>query len=419
MSTESRKVRAWALYDWANSAFATTVMAGFFPVFFKQYWSQGTPPELSTYWLGVGSSVASLIVLLLSPVLGTLGDAAGRRKQLLGLFTALGILSTAALYAVPGGGWALALVLFALGSVGFGMGITFYDSLLIHVAGPQQADRVSAYGYALGYLGGGILLAVNVAMTLQPAWFGLADAAEAVRWSFLTVALWWLVFSLPLFRQVPEPPALAASTGQALRATFIQLRDTLRAARAQRDIWLFLVAYWLYIDGVHTIIRMAVDFGLALGLPSTSLIKALLLVQFLGFPAAIAFGRLAERIGTRPALYIGLAIYCGVTAWAYVLDSVAEFYLMAAAIALAQGGVQALSRSMFSRMIPPERSGEWFGFFNMVGKFAAIFGPLLVGISAVAFGSNRLAILSLLLLFGIGMLCLARVPEPRAGRPTA
>ncbi len=403
---------AWALYDWANSAFATTVLAGFFPVFFKQYWSAGSPPELSTYWLGVGSAAASAAVLILSPTLGALADQLGRRKVFLAAFTGLGIASTVGLFWVSEGAWGVALLLFGLGSVGFFGGLTFYDALLVHVAPRHGLDRVSALGYALGYIGGGLLLALNVAMSLQPAWFGLADASAAVRWSFLSVGLWWLVFSIPLFRLVREPRGEFAGVLRAITPAWRALLATFHEIRGRREVWLFLLAYWLYIDAVHTIIRMAVDVGVALGFPANSLIVALLLVQFLGFPAALLFGYLGVRIGTRTAIFAGLAVYCGVTAWAYHLQHLWQFYAMAAAIALVQGGVQALSRSYFARMVPPERSGEWFGFFNMLGKFAAVLGPLLVGVTALWFGSNRLGILSLLILLVAGMVCLLLV-RPR------
>jgi len=403
----------WALYDWANSAFATTVMAGLFPVFFAQYWAAGVDADQRTFWLGVASSASSLVVVVLAPLLGTVADRMGARKRLLFVFTGLGVLSTGALALVGQGQWPAAAILFTLGSIGFFAGTSLYDALIVEVTEPSEYDRVSALGYGLGYLGGGLLSAVKVAMTLKPSWFGFADAAAATRAAFVMVALWWALFSVPLFLWVREerrPGALSKQLGASLR----QLRDTIRDIGQHRAVWMFLIAYWLYIDGVDTIMRMAVDYGITLGFPSDSLIVALLMVQFIGFPAAIAFGWLARRIGTRPALIIGIATYIGVTCWAWFLHSVTQFYLMAAVIGLVQGGVQALSRAYYARLIPEDKAGEFFGFYNMLGKFAAVLGPIVVGVVRLLTGDPRLSILALVVFFVVGIALLLRVPEPGA-----
>lgn len=401
---------AWAFYDWANSAFATTVMAGFFPIFFKTWWSAHNSDATSTLQLGIGSAVASLIVFLLAPLLGAIADRGQRKKAALAWVTVLGVCATVALFAVGRGQWFVALTLFVVASVAFFLAIVFYDSLIVNVATPATYDRVSALGYGLGYLGGGVLLAVNVWMTLAPQTFGLADQAAAVRWSFVTVAVWWLLFSLPLFRYVREPQASNRPRARAAVAAGLrELTHTLKRIRGQRNILLFLLAYWLYIDGVHTIIRMAVDFGLSLGFSSTDLIIALLLVQFIGFPAAVAFGYLGERWDTKKAIYLGLAVYAGVTAWGYFLSHAWQFYVMAAIIGLVQGGVQSLSRSYYAGLIEADRAGEYFGIYNMMGKFAAILGPLLFGMTAALTGSARAAILSILILFVLGAVLLTRV----------
>ena len=415
--SDRRGVVAWALYDWANSAFATTVIAGFFPIFFKQYWSADFAATESTFQLGVASALASAVVLVISPILGAIADRAGGKKPLLALFTALGVAATAALFWVAAGAWLVALTLFVLASIGFFGGLTFYDSLIVDVAERGDYDRASALGYALGYLGGGVLLAVNVAMTLYPQLFGLADKAAAVRWSFLSVALWWLLFALPLFLQVRERrPAASPGWIAAARGGLRELAATFADIRARRAVFVFLLAYWLYIDGVHTIIRMAVDFGLSLGFSDTSLITALLLVQFIGFPAAVAFGWLGQRWDTKKAIYLGLAVYVGVSTWGYFLQHEWQFYVMAAIIGLVQGGVQSLSRSYFARLIPAGKSGEFFGFYNMMGKFAAVLGPLLVGWTAAATGSARLSILSIVVLLVAGGVLLAFVREPSPSR---
>ena len=405
-----RSTYAWAFYDWANSAFATTVMAGFFPLFFKQYWNAGVADTVSTFRLGMANSIASLIVVLGAPLLGAIADHMDKRKGFLLLFSALGVVMTGALYFVAAGDWQLAALCYVLAVLGFSGGNLFYDALLVFVARPTQLDRVSALGFALGYLGGGVLFAVNVLMVLHPDWFGLADKSAAVRVSFLTVAVWWAVFSIPILVSVheartPQPTRL----GAALRQGFSQLRHTLREIGRLPQTFLFLLAYWLYIDGVDTIIRMAVDYGLSLGFPSNSLIIALLITQFVGFPAAIAFGRLGERIGARTGILIALAVYVAVTTWGAFMNQVWEFYLLAAVIGLVQGGVQSLSRSLYARLIPAGRSAEFFGFYNMLGKFAAVLGPILMGWVGVMTGSPRLGILSVLVLFVLGALLLFKV----------
>lgn len=414
-----RPVLSWTLYDWANSAFATTVMAGFFPVFLKEYWSAGSSAVESTSRLGVANGVGSLIVALLAPLLGAMADRGGTRVRLVALFTVLGVASTASLYWVAKGDWAMAVLLYAIASVGFSGGIAFYDSLVLDVAEERELDLVSSAGFAIGYLGGGLLFAVNVLMTLKPALFGLSGAAEAVRVSFLCVAVWWAVFSLPLLLFVRErKPAAPLGVVAAFRAGFGELFRTLGHLRQYRHIVIFLAAYWLYIDGVNTVIKMAVDYGLALGFPSSSLITALLLTQFVAFPASFAFAWIGRRFGTRNGIQLGVLIYLGTTVWAYWLDNVNEFYMMATVIGLVQGGVQSLSRSYFARLVPPDKAGEFFGFFNMMGKFATVIGPPLMGLVGALTGSSRLAILSLVLLFAGGgiLLHFARVPEGQGVR---
>lgn len=405
--TDRRKAQwSWALYDWGNSAFATTVMAGFFPIFFNQYWAADIAPETQTLYQGLTATAASLFVMLTAPWFGVLADRGGSHKRWLAGMTLLGVLSTGGLFLVGQGQWLWAILLSVMGRVGFFGGLGFYDALLTQVARADESDRVSALGYALGYLGGGLLFAVNVAMALKPEWFGLEDAALATRVAFLCVAVWWAVFSLPLFLHVPPTPPQPSSA-----SSWQTLWSTVRELRATPSLGLFLLAYWLYIDGVHTIIVMAVDFGMKLGLPSDSLIKALLLVQFIGFPAAIVFGRLGQSMGTRNALLLGIGIYIGVTLWAYWLQTETQFYLMAAAIGCVQGGIQSLSRAYYSRLIPPGKAGQYFGFYNMVGKFAAVLGPLVVGVTAQLTGNPRLAILSLLIFFVVGAVLLIRADQ--------
>lgn len=412
-----RETFSWALYDWANSAFATSIMAGFFPVFFKQYWSAGTDITTSTFRLGLANSIGSLLLMVLAPLLGAIADRSSGKKRFLLFFMLLGAGMSGLLAAVGQGNWPLAILVFVLATVGFAGGNIFYDSLLVDVASPAESDRVSALGFSLGYLGGGLLFAVNVLMTVKPALFGLADAGQAVRLSFVTVALWWVLFSLPLFRWVPETPGRFRDSGlTAVREGFAQLRRTFGEIRTLRVVCLFLLAYWLYIDAVDTIIRMAVDYGMSLGFHPNSLILALLLTQFVGFPAALVFGRLGERLGTKRAIFAGLAVYLLVTVWAMFMQSVGEFYGLAVVIGLVQGGVQALSRSLYSRLIPPGRAAEFFGFYNMLGKFAAIIGPFLMGWLGVLTGNPRLSLIAVIILFAAGGLLLSFVNEEEGAR---
>lgn len=407
--SQRRAIWSWALYDWANSAYATTVMAGFFPVFFKQYWATDLSVNESTLQLGIANSLSSLAIVVLAPLLGAVADSLGARKRFLFIFTALGALSTAVLPLVAQGNWLVAVMLYTLASIGFAGGLGFYDSLIVSVASPERYHRVSALGFSLGYLGGGILFAINVTMTLQPALFGLADAAEAIKLSFLTVAIWWGLFTLPLMLWVEEPRREPVAAFQAIRSAIVELRQTFHEIRRLKPVFLFLAAYWLYIDGVDTVIRMAVDYGLALGFDSASLLTALLITQFVGFPSAILFGRIGERMGPKGGIYIALAVYTGVVIYAYSMDRVEEFYLLAVVIGLVQGGLQALSRSFYASLIPAEKSGEFFGFFNMMGKFAAVLGPVMVGSASVITGDARSSLLTLLLLFAAGAWLLSRV----------
>jgi UMF1 family MFS transporter len=409
-----RNTLSWVLYDWGNSAYATTVMAGFFPIFFKEYWSAGVSASQSTFYLGIANSVASLLLVLLAPLLGAIADQCAARKRFLLFCAFLGICMTALLPLVAKGEWQWAVLFYVMATIGFSGSISFYDSLLVFVTTPSRLDVVSAMGYALGYLGGGLLFALNVWMTLQPEQFGLDDAAAAVRLSFFSVALWWLLFTLPLALWVHEPDGQGGSALLAVRNGLRQLRDTFHEIRQLRTVFMFLLAYWCYIDGVDTIVRMAVDYGLSLGFNSNSLIVALLITQFIGFPAAIGFGYLGKHIGAKRGIYIAIAAYVLIVVWASRMDSEQEFYGLAIAIGLVQGGIQSLSRSFYARLIPHDKSAEFFGFYNMLGKFAAVFGPLMVGWVGALSGNPRIGILTLLLLFFLGALLLSRVPNDTA-----
>ena len=425
MTKKKKAVWGWAMYDWANSAFATTVMAGFFPIFFKQYWSHGVDVNVSTAQLGFGNSIAGLMVALMAPILGAIADKGSCRKKFLIFFTYLGVLMTASLFLVQKGQWAGAIFIYAAGIIGFSGAIVFYDALLPTVSGESDIDYISGLGYAMGYLGGGILFLFNVLMTLMPHRFGLSDAGQAVRISFLSVALWWGLFCIFTFVWVHEDEekneATASGTGRAIRNGFSEFIGTLRKSRRLKTVFLFLFAYWCYIDGVDTVVRMAVDYGLSIGFESNDLIVALLMVQFIGFPAALGFGKLGQRWDVKKAIFLAIGVYGLVTIWAMMMTHKHEFYILAGVIGLVQGGIQALSRSFYSRLIPKDRAAEFYGFYNMLGKFAVIIGPALMGtvglivkrvmmppaptpdqIQTVGELASRMSIASILLLFIAG-----------------
>jgi UMF1 family MFS transporter len=415
---KDRPVLGWAFYDWANSAYSTTVMAGFFPVFFSQYWSIGIEGSVTTFRLGIANGTASLIVAFLAPLLGAIADRGGSRIRFLFTFAALGIVMTSSLFFVGQGQWQYAAILYAIATLGFAASNVFYDSLLIDVSSEENFSIVSGFGFALGYLGGGLLFLINVLMTLHPKWFGLADSVQAVRVSFVLVAIWWAGFSVPAMLWVRETPTVdRQSDWRAVSAGLTQLGRTLKKIRNMKTLMLFLVAYWLYIDGVSTIIKMAVDFGINLNMKPGDLMKALLLTQFVAFPSTLAFGWLGSRIGNKKGIVIGLLVYLAVTLWAGIsLSTINEFFVLAIAIGLVQGGVQSLSRALYAGIIPADKTAEFFGFYNMLGKFAAVLGPFLIAGVAFYTKDSRQAILSIAPLFFLGGVLLLMVDTEKGHR---
>lgn len=416
MNHNNRSIYSWAIYDWANSAYATTVMAGFFPLFFKAYYSADVDATISTAQLGIANSLSSFIIVLLAPLLGAIADAGSLKKRFLFMFAYLGILMSAMLSLVGEGQWELAAFIYVLANIGFMGSNTFYDGLLPSVSKDKNVDFVSGLGFALGYLGGGILFALNVWMVEAPDFFGFADKAEAIKASFISVSIWWALFSLPLMFFVKETREKKHKTGALLIEGYVRLKNTFAKISKLKGLLLFLIAYWLYIDGVDTIIRMAVDYGMALGFDSSNLILALLIVQFVGFPATLAFAKLAQYWDTKKAIFLAIAVYIFIIIWATQMDEVSEFYFLAVMIALVQGGIQALSRSYYSKMIPEQYAAEFFGFYNFLGKFAAILGPLLVAVVALFSESSRIAIGSVAIFFVLGAILLYFVDEKKVAK---
>ena len=410
MFKKNKEIISWSLYDWANSTFSTTVMAGFFPLFFKQYWSTATDVTVSTWYLGLANSAASVLVASLAPFLGAIADKASVKKKLLIFFAFIGVISTGSLSIVSQGQWKIAIIFYVIASIGFMSANIFYDSLLPSVASYQKRDFVSSLGYALGYIGGAILFLINVTMYLNPKFYGITDAATAIKLSFLTVAIWWAIFSIPILIFVKEP-SVQNDLGviKSIKLGWSQLVSTMQSIRELKIVTTFLIAYWLYIDGVDTMIRMSVDYGTSLGFSSSSLITALLMVQFIAFPATLAYSWFAGKIGIKNGILVGIIGYAMISILGSMVSREWHFYALAALIACFQGGIQALSRSLYSKIIPESRSAEFFGFYNMFGKFAAIIGPPLMGYIGLITGNPRYGILSIIILFIFGGYFLIKV----------
>ncbi len=408
---------AWAFSDWANSAYTTTIIAVFFPIFFKQYWGSTLSPSESTFYLGLSNSANSLIIFMAAPFLGALADVSGRKKPFLFTMTAISVLTLVPLFFVHQGNWQLALIFYTLSNIGYWGANIFHDALIMDVTDEKNISLVSSFAYSMGYLGGGVLIVLNAWAVQSPAAFGLASAAEAVQWSFLSVAVWWVFFSIPLYLFVHERTGQTEpiSARRVVQNTF----STLQRMSRHRRLFLFLLGYIFYIDGVNTVIKMAVDFALNIGLSSSDLITAIILVQFVGFPATLFYAWLAQRTSELASIFVGLSIYTLVTIASVFITTAKEFYLLAVLIGLAQGGLQAISRSYFGRMTPRESAGEFFGVYNMVGKFSAILGPLFVGTVSLLTGNPRYSLLVVLIFFAAGgtlVFFSSRIPNRELGR---
>ncbi len=417
-----KELRAWALYDWANSAFWTTIIAAVFPIYFARVAAADLPPTVATARFAAATTFAMVSIALLSPILGAMADYAGLKMKMLAAFTGLGVLATATMFFIGRGDWKLAIVLFILGNIAVTGALVFYESLLPHIAREEERDMVASAGFALGYLGGGLLLAVNLLWIQKPGLFGIGDEAAASRLSFLSVALWWLGFSIPLFRHVREPARRLEEdeTGResALRVAFTRLAETFRELRTYRQAFLMLAAFLIYNDGILTIIRMATSYGTEVGLPQGVLIGALLVTQVVGIPFAFFFGWLAARITAKRAILLALAVYVVISVVGYRMKTASDFYLLAILVGTVQGGSQALSRSLFSTIIPAHKSAELFAFFGVFDKFAGIFGPALFAVTIAATGSSRNAVLSVIGFFVVGALLLSLV-DVEEGRRVA
>ena len=407
-----REKFSWALYDWANSVFATTVLAGFFPLFFKSYWAGDLDDAASTALLGTASSIAGFIIVLIAPILGAMADLSKNKKGFLMIFALLGIISTCALFFISYGFWQWSLIIFGLSIIGFSGANIFYDSLLVDVSTNEDRNFVSSLGFALGYLGGGILFLVNVLMYLYPEYFFLKTQTEGILYSFLIVAIWWFIFSIPLFLFVKQKTnGDKLDLDNIFKNSFLRVFTTFQEIKKYKPVLIFLIAYWFYIDAIDTIVRMAVAYGTDLGFDSSQLIIALIFTQFVGFPATFAYGFLSERYGLFNMLIVGILVYIFICIYSLFITSATDFFILAGLVGLVQGGVQSVSRTIFSRLIPQDKATEFFGFYNLIGKSAVVVGPALVGWMAYIFNNPKAGIVSLLILFIPGIIILFFVPR--------
>ncbi len=411
-----KELRAWAMYDWANSAFATVMMASILPIYYHDVAASNLAEHDRTAYWGYTTGFALLIIALAAPALGAIADSMGARKKFLKWFMACGVIGSGCMYFIGQGDWLLASLLFVIGNIGFAGGNIFYDALLPSVAKKDELDRVSTAGFAMGYVGGGLLLAINLAWILKPDFFGIPDKGMAVRLSLFSVAVWWLLFSIPLFKHVREPERIQLHTdlGSAFNVAFGRLVNTFKQIRRFKHIMVFLVGFWFYSDGVGTIIKMATIYGREIGIESNHLIGALLLVQFVGIPATFAFGAIANKIGTKPAMIITLLVYTFICVLGYFMNTAWHFWALSILVALVQGGCQALSRSMYATIVPASKSSEFFSFFSVSSKFAGIFGPILFAIVSQLTGGSRFSILFLISFFAIGIVMLLKLDLDKA-----
>ncbi len=409
--TNNKWVYSWALYDWANSAFATTVIAAVLPTYYGTVAASNLPPNIATSYWGYSTTIAMLLLVFFAPFLGALADYKRAKLKFLVGSVVVGVSFTAMLFFVTEGNWLMASVFYILGRIGWSGANIFYDSLLPHIAKDHEINQVSTLGYAAGYLGGGILLSLNLIMILSPQTFGIPDAQLGTRLSFLTVACWWAIFSIPLLKNVPEPIVqnTPRSEGNSFLIAARRLVKTFREIRKFRQAFLFLIAFWFYNDGIGTIIVMAVMFGTEIGIGQEHLIGAILAVQLIGVPFTILFGKLAVKMTVKRAIYLGLIVYTFISIGGYFMQSALHFWILAIAVGMVQGGTQALSRSLFGLMTPKKKSAEFFGFFDVSQKFSGILGPALFAIIAQLSGSSRLSIITLIIFFIGGMYMLEKI----------
>ena len=401
----SREIKAWISYDLGNSAFATTVLAAFFPIFYNQYWSSNIDSTLSAQYLSWTLVISNLTLLFTAPLIGAITDISKSTKKLFISMVMISIIGTGLLYTLEAGLWLYALIFFGIANYFFSASNVIYDKILVQIASPGLFSKISGYGYAWGYFGGGFLFLINACMSLYPELFGLSSQAEAIRWSFITVSVWWFIFLIPLAVTYKEPSAKVVEN-QVIRNSFKNLINTFISISQYRNAFIFLIAFFLFIDGVHTVVALAATFALNLGLDSSSVIIALLMVQFIAFPSTLMWAYVGEKYSDKFVINFSILIYILIIIYTLFLSNAMEFYILAAMVGFVQGGIQGSSRGLFAKLIPHDKAGEFFGLFNTFGKAGAFMGPALVGLFLAMFENVRISLLPILVLFVLGLIVL-------------
>ncbi|MFC4410355.1 MFS transporter [Chungangia koreensis] len=414
MKKFTKQETSWALYDWGNSAYSIIITTAVFPLFYKSAAANaGIANEDSTAYLGYTIAIFTFILALIGPILGTIADYEGMKKKFFAFFFTLGVAFTAGLAFVPADNWLLLLIFYTFAALGSTGANVFYDAFLTDVTDEKRMDRVSARGYSLGYIGSTIPFLISIAIIML-AQFEIIPVSmtNASRIAFIITAIWWGLFAIPMFKHVRQQYFIKREPSPVAQS-FKRLGNTFKDIRKHRTIFMFLLAYFFYIDGVGTIINMSTAYGTDLGLNSTTLLIALFVTQVVAAPFALLYGRLAGKFGIKSMLYVGIFVYIIVCTYAFFMDSAVDFWILAMLVATSQGGIQALSRSYFAQIIPKQNANEFFGFYNIFGKFASIMGPILVGVTAQLTGSSSYGVFSLVILFIVGLVILTRVPEPQ------
>ena len=401
----SREIKAWISYDLGNSAFATTVLAAFFPIFYNQYWSSNIDSTLSAQYLSWTLVISNLTLLFTAPLIGAITDISKSTKKLFISMVMISIIGTGLLYTLEAGLWLYALIFFGIANYFFSASNVIYDKILVQIASPSLFSKISGYGYAWGYFGGGFLFLINACMSLYPELFGLSSQADAIRWSFITVSIWWFIFLIPLAVTYKEPSAKVVEN-QVIRNSFKNLINTFISISQYRNAFIFLIAFFLFIDGVHTVVALAATFALNLGLDSSSVIIALLMVQFIAFPSTLMWAYVGEKYSDKFVINFSILIYILIIIYTLFLSNAMEFYILAAMVGFVQGGIQGSSRGLFAKLIPHDKAGEFFGLFNTFGKAGAFMGPALVGLFLALFENVRISLLPILVLFVLGLIVL-------------
>jgi len=403
--------KSWVMYDWANSAYTLTVTSTILPLYFKMIFEKnGGAATVSTAYWGYSNSISTLILAILAPILGTIADYRGYKKKFFTIFFIMGVISTALLSIVPSNYWLIILIVYIFTAVGFAGSNVFYDAFLVDVTTEERMDRVSTMGFAMGYIGSTIPFIISMAIVIL-AQFNIIPVSviSAFKISFILTCIWWTVFTLPMLKKVKQVHGIDIEPSL-VKNSFKRIGMTVKNIKGHKKVFLFLIAYFFYIDGVDTIIKMATSYGADLGISSMNLLIILLVTQFVAFPFAIIYGKLSEKYQGKKMLYIGIIMYTIICIYAYFLDSTLDFWVLAMLVATSQGGIQALSRSYFGKLVPKEKSNEFFGFYNIFGKFAAIMGPFLVGIVTQITGKTNNGVFSIIILFIVGGILLIKVP---------